>query len=221
MNNKQKLVICGAGGHARSVLDIALQNDNFEIVGCTDMSFPEVTEVPLMSDVSVIGTDEYLKEVFRQDVKHIFIAIGSNLLRKNLYNNALDIGFTPVNIISKHAVISPRAYLGNGICVMPGAIVNVNTIIGDNCIVNTNSSLDHDCIVGSHSHIAPGVTISGYVKIGEGVHIGTGSAVIDKTIIESGAFIGGGSTVVKNINNDMLAYGVPAKEIKKIRRNDE
>lgn len=205
-----KLVIVGAGGHARSVMDIALQNSDYEILGCIDSVAGEVLGKP------ILGKDEDLGDFFAQGVRHIFVAIGDNSLRDRLYDRAISIGFEPVNIISHYAVVSPRAQLGKGICVMPGAVVNVNTVIEDNCIINTRCSIDHDCHIGKSSHIAPGVTLSGTVKIGDGVHVGTGASLIDKVSIGDWSYIGGGAVVVGDIPSGVMAFGVPAKVIRKL-----
>ncbi len=205
-----KLIFLGAGGHARSVMDIALQNGDYGIVGCIDPSPGEVLSVP------VIGTDNDLENVFAQGIRHIFVAIGDNRLRHKLFNRILEIGFDPVNIISRHTIISPRAHLGKGICVMAGVVINVNTVIEDNCIINTHCSIDHDCNIGKSSHIAPGVAMSGTVKIGEGVHIGTGASVIDRITIGEWSYVGGGAAVVKNIPSRVMAYGVPARVIRQL-----
>lgn len=205
-----KLIIVGAGGHARSVIDLALQNNNYELVGCLDSKAGDVLGIP------VIGSDLDLANTFASGVKNIFIAIGDNHIRHDLFNLAESIGFEPVNIISNQAVISPRAKLGKGICVMAGAVINVNAEIGDNCIVNTHSSIDHDCQVGKSSHVAPGVALSGNVRMGEGAHIGTGAAVIDNITIGEWAYIGAGATVVRDIPAGKMAYGVPARVIRKV-----
>jgi UDP-perosamine 4-acetyltransferase len=205
-----KLVIVGAGGHARSVMDIALQSAEYEILGCIDPAPGNVLGRP------IVGKDEDLDEFFLQGVRHIFVAIGDNSLRDRLYNRAISIGFEPINIMSRYAIVSPRAQLGRGICIMPGAVVNVNTVIEDNCIINTRCSIDHDCYIGKSSHVAPGVTLSGTVKIGNGVHIGTGASLIDKVSIGDWAYIGGGAVVVDNIPAGVMAYGVPAKVIRKL-----
>ncbi len=206
----KKLVVVGAGGHARSVLDIALQNNDFDIVGSVDPKPGSVLGIP------VIGTDKDLEELYKKGIQNIFIAIGDNLLRQKLFNQAVDIGFNPVNIIHKSAVISPRTTLGNGICVMAGAIINVNTVIEDNCIINTNCSIDHDCLIKRSSHVAPGATISGTVNIGEGVHLGTGVSIIDGITIGDWSYIGGGAAVVNDIPSRVMAFGVPAKVIREI-----
>lgn len=205
----EKLIIIGSGGHARSVVDIALQTGDFEIIGCISPTPGEVLGIP------VIGNDDDLPLFYGMGIRKIFVAIGDNYKRHILYNNAIILGFEPVNIISHFAIISPRANLGEGICIMPGAVINVNSSIGDNSIINTHCSVDHDCQIGKSCHIAPGVTLSGTVKTGEGVQIGTGASVIERITIGEWAFIGAGAAVIRDIPSGVLAFGVPAK-VKKI-----
>jgi UDP-perosamine 4-acetyltransferase len=208
------LLIIGAGGHARSVLDIALQNGDYSAIECVDPSYPRARNVEGLVDIPIIGTDADMEKLFEKGYRNIFVALGENRLRHKLFHHALSIGFEPVNIISRNAVISPRTRFGKGICVMAGAVINVNTIIEDNCIVNTRCSIDHDCHIKQSSHIAPGVTLSGYVKIEQGVWIGTGASIIDKVIVGEWSYIGAGAAVVKDIESDTLYYGVPAKKVK-------
>ena len=206
----KKFIMIGAGGHARSVADIVLQNGEYECVGCID---------PMPGDVlgiQVIGNDNDLESFFAEGIRYIFIAIGENHLRHKLFGQAVSMGFEPINVISRDAVISPRALLGKGICVMAGAVINVNTVIGDNCIINTRCSIDHDCHIGKSSHIAPGASLSGTVSTGDGVHIGTGASVIDGISIGDWAYIGSGAAVVKHIPPGVMAYGVPARVIRKL-----
>jgi UDP-perosamine 4-acetyltransferase len=206
----EKLIILGAGGHARSVMDLLLQNNDYEIIGCIDPSSNDVLGQP------VIGNDSDLEALYLRGIKNIFVAVGDNRLRDTLFQKVEAIGFRSINIISKYAMISPRAHLGKGICVMAGAVINVNTVIEDNAIINTHCSIDHDCYIGRSAHIAPGVALSGTVKIGTGVQIGTGASVIDGITIGDWAFIGGGAVVVNNIPEGVLAYGVPARIIRTI-----
>jgi UDP-perosamine 4-acetyltransferase len=211
----EKLIILGAGGHARSVMDILLQNNDYEVVGCID---------PLSGDVlgkPVIGNDNDLVSFFSRGIKNIFVAIGDNRLRDRLFHKIGAIGFQPINVISRYAMISPRANLGKGICVMAGAVNNENTIIEDNSIINTHCSIDHDCFIGQSTHIAPCVALSGTVRIGNGVQVGTGASVIDGITIGDWAFIGGGAAVVSDIPEGVLAYGVPARIIRKISTCEE
>ena len=74
----KKLILIGAGGHARSVVDIALQNGEYELVGCLDMVPGNVLGIP------VIGNDDDLESFYAEGVRYIFVAIGKNQLRDEM-----------------------------------------------------------------------------------------------------------------------------------------
>lgn len=213
---REKVVIVGAGGHARSVLDILIENEEYEIIGCLDPVYSERNCVEYMEDIPIIGTDDQLEDLYCQGVTNIFVAIGNNQIRKKLYKNAVAIGFCPINAISRYARVSSRTTLGRGICIMASAVVNVNCKIGNGCIINTNCSLDHDCIVGDFAHVAPGTAVSGSTQIGEGTHVGTNAAIIDGVTIGEWSYIGAGATVVKDVAAHTMAYGVPAVPVRTI-----
>ncbi len=211
---KPKMIVLGAGPHAHSVLDIALSVGEYEVIGCLDPNYPQATTVAGFPDIPIIGRDEDLEKFFNQGVKYVFVALGDNSIRSKLYHKSLSIGFIGTNLISPHAVVSSRAKLGNGICIMAGAIVNACAVIQDNVILNTSCSVDHDCKIEKSCHIAPGVTLSGDVNVGEGTWIGTGASVIHKISIGTWSFIGAGAVVVNDIGDHSLCVGVPAKHIR-------
>jgi len=211
-----KLLVIGAGGHARSVLDIALQNNNFAQIACMDPVYPKLKKVDSLDEIPIIGTDDDMQSIYEQGYKHVFVALGENKLRHKLFHTAVSIGFEPVNIISSGALVSPRANLGRGVCVMAGAIININTTIDDNCIINTRSSIDHDCHIMKSCHIAPGATLSGCVKLEQGVWIGTGASIVEDIVIEEWSFIGAGAVVINDVEANALYYGTPARKIKQI-----
>ncbi len=207
---KENIVIIGASGHARSVMDIILQNEEYYIAGCLSKDRAKGELVEGMSDIEIIGGDDRLEELYVKGVRKAFVAIGDNKIRKKIMQKAGKIGFEFPAVISRHAVLSPSAVVSGGTCVMPGAILNVNVHVGQGCIINTNCSVDHDCIVEDYVHIAPGTAVSGTTVIGEGVFIGTNSAVIDGIHIGEWSRIGAGAAVVKDIPAKALACGVPA-----------
>lgn len=211
---KEKLIILGAGGHARSVLDILLSQGEFDVVGCVAATSDGCRTVPGMASVPILGNDSILRDLYAAGIQRIFIALGDNRLRAERFAFVRSIGFQPVNIISAYAYVSKTVRLGTGICVMPGAVLNVNTTVGDNTIINTRCSVDHDCVIGSSVHLAPGTTLSGTVRVGDGTQIGTGACVIDGITIGEWSLIGAGSAVVRDIGSHTVAYGVPAKKIR-------
>lgn len=208
LNNK--LIILGSGGHSKVVIDILLQNNEYEIVGLIDNNVGDRT-----LDIPVIGTDKDLDIMFKDGIKNAFVAIGNNSIRRALIIKLKNIGFNIINVISEDSVVSKSVKLGNGILIMPGAIINACSQIGDGCIINTRSSIDHDCIISEYTHIAPGSTIAGSVKIGLECFLGVGSKIIDGIEIKDKTTIGAGSTVIKSMEGNSIIVGTPGKIIKK------
>ncbi len=208
---RKKTVIIGAGGHAKVVMDILLANPEIEVVGLIDKR-----DGSNIRGYKRLGDDSLLPELLRQDIRHAFVAVGDNDLRRRLAKRAAALGFQFINAISPHAVVSETASLGNGIALMPGSIINADARIGDHAIVNTGASVDHDCMIGSLTHLAPGCRLAGGVTTGEGVFLGIGSKTVDQAFIGAWSVVGAGAVVVGDIPDRCLAYGVPARIVKAI-----
>lgn len=206
------ILVIGAGGHSKVVIDILQEQPEYHIVGCIDND-----ENKVISDVPVIGQDKDLEKFYTSGVRHAVIAIGDNYIRNKLYNKVRSIGYEMINAISKHSCVSKNAILGSGVVIMPGAIINAYTSISDNVIINTGTTIDHDCRIGTSVHIAPGCNIAGSVQIGEGTFVGLGSKVIDSIIIGEWSIIGAGSVIITEISNNVLAIGHPAKVIRTVK----
>lgn len=208
----KKLVIVGAGPHSKVIIDIIEGMNEYEIIGLTDL----VKQGSVLG-YPILGNDNILNDLKIQGIEFAFIAVGNNIIRKKLTQYVLKLGFKLVNAISIHSKLSEYLSLGKGIAVMPGAIINADSIIGDGVIINTNASIDHDCKVGSFVHIAPGSAVSGSTIIEEGAFLGTGTKVIDNVHIGKNTIIGAGGVVVKNIPSNCIAVGLPAKVVKNLK----
>ena len=91
---------------------------------------------------------------------------------------------------------------------MPGVVVQVDALVGENCILNTGAIVEHDCIVADHVHLSPAVTLCGKVTVGSFTHLGAGVTVIP------GIGIGARAVVLQEIPSDSTAVGIPARVIK-------
>jgi sugar O-acyltransferase (sialic acid O-acetyltransferase NeuD family) len=153
----------------------------------------------------------------------VIVSIGVNRIRKIVVEkleakaiaNGNELEFTTA--IHPTAIVSPTAKIGKGTVIMAGAVINADAVIGEHCIINTGATVDHDCVIGDYCHIAPGVNISGATNIGSGTWVGVGSCVIQCLNIGQNCMIGAGSVVVKDIPDNVVAYGNPCKVI----RNNE
>jgi UDP-perosamine 4-acetyltransferase len=203
---KERVVILGAGGHAKVIVDVLEGIGELDIAGFTS---PQGTQETLCG-YPRLGTDDALDEILRSGVRLAFAAVGENERRKACIHLLRASGFGLINVISPHAVISARAVLGEGVAVLPGAIINAAAQISDGVIVNTNASVDHDCVIGACAHIAPGAVVAGCVRVGDWVLLGVGSRVIPGISIGEGTTIGAGAVVVRDVPKHVVAMGVPA-----------
>lgn len=150
----------------------------------------------------------------------LIVSIGVNRIRKVVVEkleakaqaNGKELQFATA--IHPSAVVSPSAKIGEGTVVMAGAVINADAVIGKHCIINTGATVDHECVIEDYCHIAPGVNISGATHIGEGTWVGVGSSVIQCLNIGQNCMIGAGSIVVKDIPDNVVAYGNPCKAIR-------
>jgi len=208
LRNK-KLILIGAGGHARIAIDIANLN-NFKILGIIDLNYKQKKKTEYINSYPVIGGLEKLKNFETKNIK-AFISIGDNITRKKYYKILLNRNFSVINLIHPSAIISKSVSLGSGVMVGPGAIINANSMIKDNVIINSGSIIEHEVTVFSHSHCAPRSIVAGRSIIGETVVVGAGSIIIENLEIGKNSIIAAGSTVIKKVANNLLIAGTPGK----------
>lgn len=202
----RRLLVIGAGGHARVVIDVA-RAAGFDPVAALDPS--QVGAI--CNGVEVVGSDDRAGDMFADGLHLAVVAIGDNRLRSVIGARLGHIGFTLPPIVHPSAIVSPSATIGDGTVVMPLAIVNASAVIGMMVIVNSGAVVEHDCTIGDGAHIAPGTRLGGTVTVGARTLVGIGSVVRPEAVIGDGAIVGAGSTVIGDIAAGEIATGSPAR----------
>lgn len=203
---KKKIVLIGAGGHARSCIEVIEQLDEFVISGLVGLPDEVGTE---KYGYEVIGSDSDLPSI-RKNIEYAVIAVGqilSSQIRIKLFEMIQNAGFTLPTIISKFAQVSPQVIIGEGTILMNNVIINSGSNIGKNCIINTRALLEHDVIVGDHTHISTSVIINGSTRIGRETFIGSGSIIRNGITIGDNCMVGMGTVVLKNLADHTRKIG--------------
>lgn len=209
--NKEKILVIGGGGHARVVVDLIEQTNEFTIAGVVDNKLEKGT---MILGKKVLGGDKDLPSIIQGNGHTIAIGVGStkdNALRQSLFMNALRLGCVVPTLKHPSAVVAQDVVIKDGAQLMAGVIIQSGTTIGENTIVNTGAQVDHDCMVGGSVHICPGVVLSGGVTVGSEAFIGAGAVVIQGIRIGSKAVVGAGAVVVRDVPDGAVVKGVPAK----------
>ncbi len=213
-----RVVVWGASGHATVVADI-LRLRQFEIAGFIDDVNESRWGMPFENSLLLGGRDR-LAGLLGAGVGRLVVAIGDCGVRLSLLRYALEQGFDSMALLHPRSVVAASATLGKGSVVTAGAVINPHCRIGEAVIVNTGAVVDHDCVVRDGAHIAPGVTLAGGVEVGEEAFVGVGSVVRDAIRIGDRCVVGAGSVVVRDVPDNALVYGVPARVVRILNAED-
>ena len=207
---RKKLILIGAGGHARSCIDVIEQEGKFKITGIVGLE----SELGLqVNGYEVIATDKDLSTLISK-AQFALIALGqisSPDARVSLYQQVSKAGFDLANVVSPTAYVSPSAQIGNGTIVMHGAIINAGVKVGSNCIINSRALLEHDTQVLDNCHISTGVILNGGVLVEEGCFIGSGTIVKEAVSIGERSVVGMGSLVRSSLSANSRFLGESLK----------
>ncbi len=209
MNAKEKLVVFGAGGHAKVVLDIVEQQGNYEIAGLLDDDL--TLQGQRFFGYPVLGTRADLPALLSAQLHHAIVAIGDNTDRAAVAAQLDRLGWRFANAVHPRASIGRGVNIGPGSVVMAGCVVNADAYLGAQVIVNTGATVDHDCRIEDNVHIAPGCHLCGNVGVGQGSLLGAGSTVIPGVSIGKRVIVGAGSTVIRDVADETRVSGSPAR----------
>ena len=163
------LMILGAGGHGRTLCEMA------RLLGYADIVF--LDENPSLcheTNKLIIGKISELP-LHINAANNVVIGIGNNKVRKQLYQQLICLGMQPVTLIHPFAFASPSASISVRSVVLAGAVVGANATLGAGTIVNSHSTLDHDSILGDFAHLGVGVHLAGSAEIGKSAFLQAGT----------------------------------------------
>ena len=206
----EKLILIGAGGHAKSVAD-SLDQQKYKLCGFIDQN-KKGTHLGL----PVFGTQ--LEDIPDYKAYSYFVSIGDVGYRKMWFDKLMQEGLNIINIIDSSAMISSSVKMGVGNFVGKMAVLNTDVEIGNNNVINTKALVEHECKVGNHNHLSTNSVINGNVIVEDGVFLGSSSVCNGQLKIGHDAVIGSGSVIIEDVPAMTTVVGVPAKVIK--RRNE-
>lgn len=210
------MLIIGAKGFAKEVLEVVHQLKQLDKLGFYDDINVDVPE-KLFGQFPVLRTLEEASVYFKTIDNQFTIGIGNPILRKKLYDKFTTLGGVLTSAVSPLAIIGTfDVKIGAGSNVLSGAVFSNGTILGKGCIVYYNSIITHDCTIGDFVEISACVTLLGRSHVGSYSQIGSNTTILPDIKIGENVIIGAGSVVTKNLPDNCLAVGIPAKIIKEL-----
>lgn len=208
MPDKNSIAIIGYSGHSFVVLDAAKQMNLYVEYYCERN---QISYNPF--EINYLG-DEGSDSFDWNTIDQFILGIGDNKIRQKVAHLILSKKKILLNVIHPSSIISNYATFGTGNFIAANVTVNAFAKIADNCILNTGCIIEHECVIESGVHIAPGAVLVGNVSVGENSFIGANSIVKQGVIIGNGVTVGAGSVVIKDIPDNEIWAGNPAKKLK-------
>lgn len=208
---ENNIVLVGYSGHGLVVADSIESLGAHKLIGYVDRE----KKVFNPFDLEYFGseTPELFSRLTDYNLK-IFLGIGDNKIRKQVFELYQIKKIEFINVIDSTSFVSKKSKLGIGNFISRNTVINSFSTISNNCILNTGCIIEHECQIESHTHIAPGTVLCGNVWIGESSFVGANSVIKQGIRIGKNVTIGAGSVVLKNIHDNEVWVGNPAKRIK-------
>lgn len=207
---KGHLLVFGAGGHAKSVVEMIMANGKFRLAGIVDDNIPAGTRV---LDIPVLGPREILPQLVERGLTKAANGVGGIIdinIRVKLFHFMEESGFTFPPLLHPRAAVEPSASIGDGVQVFANAYIGSSAVLQARCMVNTNAVVSHDCSIGSYTHVAPGALLAGHVQVGERTLVGMGVTTAIGIKIGSHVRIGNGAILYADVPDQSI---IPAGKV--------
>lgn len=213
MSTNKKLIIIGAGSVGGFIAsNFSEFNLAYELIGFLDDDETKIGNT--VSGIQVLGK---IESIFQWENISVIIGIAFPAIKIKIFKylqSHPSVSFP--SIIHPSSWISNSVKIGKGVIIYPNCSINYGSVIEDFVVMNMNCALGHHTYVGKFSALAPGVKTGGHTRIEEGVDLGIGSSTKQGVIIGKNSIIGGQAMVISDIPPNSVAYGVPAKVMKKL-----
>lgn len=200
------MVILGAKGHAKEILDI-LEKEKFksEIVFFDNIS--ENMPPRLFEKYYIIKDNRELSAYFQKDSRFV-LGVGGISARKKLYNLGLALGGKAKTIKSTYSIIGEQdVFIESGANIMHNTLISNSVRIGKGTLINAGTHVHHDSEIGDFCEICPSVKITGNSKIGNECFIGTGSIIGPGVVLGNNVVVGAGTTVLSSVKCNSKVFG--------------
>jgi sugar O-acyltransferase (sialic acid O-acetyltransferase NeuD family) len=212
VDKRERVLIYGAGGHAKSVIS-AIEAANSHRIAALVEDGPG-TEGAKVMGYAVCAGHTALARLREDGITLAIVAIGENGARARIGQMLAETGFELTTVIHPSAWIAPGCVIGAGSFIHAFAVLGPECGIGQGVIISAQTVVGHDSRIGHWAHLTPGVRIGGNAVIGQGAFLGMGCAVLPRVKIGANASVGANAVVHKNIPDNAVVAGNPARMIR-------
>ena len=209
-HQKKNLIIYGDSSFAEMVGHYFQIDSEYRVVAyCVDEAYRSRGEI---SGLPVISLED-IEDHFSSETHYIFAAIGYKSVRthKMLFKKVAQLSFPGASYISSQAMVDITCKVGVNCLILPGVILEPDTVIEENCYINSGAIVCHHSRVKAHSILAAGSLVGGYTTVGESSLLGFNATVAELLELADETLLGAGSVLLQNTDRHTMYVGTPAK----------
>jgi sugar O-acyltransferase (sialic acid O-acetyltransferase NeuD family) len=208
------MMIVGAGGFARELLDVCIEAMSFHSLVFFDNVHQEGPHT-LYSKYPILHSDAEAQRYFEQDVRFI-LGLGNPAHRKNLCEKMETLGGKATSVFSPKAVLGQHElFIDEGTNILHFASVANGSVVGKGCLIYHHAQITHDCKLGDFCEISPGAILLGGCSLGDGVQVGAHATILPGVHVGRCAVVGAGAVVTADVPENTCVVGVPARPLQK------
>jgi len=209
------MIVVGAKGFAKEVLEILFQLGQTENLVFFDDVSDDLPEM-LFNCFRILTNETQVKDHFGKYGNSFILGLGNPILRKSLCEKFELWGGNVKSIISPSAHIGNfDVIIGEGVVVLPNAIISNSSYVGKGCLLYYNSIITHDCHIGEFVEISPGATLLGGSIIGDLTHVGANATILPNIKLGNNVTVGAGAIVTRAFAENKVIVGIPAKILRR------
>ena len=200
---KKKILIIGAGGHAKSLIDVIESTKRFKIIGLIDS---KKNKKSIFDKYKILGSDLQINKIKKYS-KLAVVGIGQIKEAKkriNAYELLKKFKFKTPTICSPKSYVSKYSILEEGTVIFHGAIINAGAHIGKNTIINTRAVIEHDVKIGNHCHVSTNATLNGGVILGNNSFVGSNAVIKENIKVGINCIIAANTFLKKNLSDNEI-----------------
>lgn len=211
-----QLVVVGAGGFGREVLDIVRNMEEAgtstwtEFLGFVDDGEVDRDRLDRIG-ASMLGPSSVLAAMGANAA--YVIGIGAGEVRRRLDHLLTEAGCRSSSLVHPSAIVGSDCRVDAGVVISAGVCITTNITIGRHVHLDRSTTVGHDSVLGDYVTVHPGATVSGNVRLERGVTVGTGANLLPGVTVGAGAYVGAGAVVTRNVAPGVTVAGVPARPL--------
>ena len=206
---KQDCIIIGAGTYGQVYAEYLKESYNIISFYDDDISLHNTNA----NGIKVVG--KVSDALLLPKSTAVFVPIGNNPIRVKLLKIFEENGFDIPSFIHPKTIIHPSVKIGKAVYILTGTNIMPLSVIGDYSMISMGVNIAHHTIIEEACFFSQGSNIGASILLETLAYVGISATVMTglKTV-ESNSLIGAGAVVIKDVPENAVMAGVPAKVIK-------